>query len=263
MLSRPVVDEAAQEPVHALPGAADHGRQVRLCEGPIELDLARGPRVPLSRQAAPVASTGVPARSRKWSSSTWPVRRRSSRASAVQQRRTQPRDPRRAAAGTSSRGRASVSVARWRWPSSSAATPSSRASSPKKSPGLRLAMIASSPSVRGQDDLHRLRSATTWSESPMSPWWKITSLRRNRRRRMRPARSSGVVVDVREERAREGCRSPGTDRSRVRFPPGRCGMGDHGRINCRPTTIDPSRGSRCRPADTARAIRPTRSASGG
>jgi hypothetical protein len=40
-----VVDKAAEQPIHALPGAADHRSQVRLCIGPIELDATGRPHV--------------------------------------------------------------------------------------------------------------------------------------------------------------------------------------------------------------------------
>ena len=47
-------------------------------------------------------------------------------------------------------------------------------SSPKKSPVRTVAMIASSPSGDGRL-IFTAPDATTWSASPGSPWWKITS----------------------------------------------------------------------------------------
>ena len=82
----------AEQPVHALARAADHRCQIGLRIGPAQADLARldfglGFR---ARRVRRIASR--PARSRKCSSSTWPVSRRSSRASPNEQRVAQARD---------------------------------------------------------------------------------------------------------------------------------------------------------------------------
>ena len=61
--------------------------------------------------------------------------------------------------------------------------PSSRASSPKTSPGRRVARIASSPVSEGSEILTSPLTMTNRA-SPGSPTWKMTSPRRNRRDRM-------------------------------------------------------------------------------
>ena len=117
-----------------------------------------------------------PAMSRKWSSSTWLVSRRSSRASSAN---TWSR-----IAGTSltswrnrSRGRIRVSVASTAVAVAERGAPSSSASAPKNSPGRRVARIASTPVSDGLEIFTRPLS-TMNSASPGSPWWKITSPRR-------------------------------------------------------------------------------------
>ncbi len=80
----PVVDELPEELVHALTGRPDHRRQVALGVRPVEPDRpVRSPARP-----APLASRSRraairPVMSRKWSSSTWSVSRRSSPARAA------------------------------------------------------------------------------------------------------------------------------------------------------------------------------------
>ena len=114
--------------------------------------------------------------SRKWSSSTWLVSRRSSWASSAN---TWSR-----IAGTSltscrkrSRGRIRVSVASTAVADAERGAPSSSASAPKNSPGRRVARIASTPVSDGLEIFTRPLSMM-YSASPGSPWWKITSPRR-------------------------------------------------------------------------------------
>ena len=91
-----------------------------------------------------------------------------------------------------SRGRTSVSVGSRATAVAERGAPSSRASSPKKSPGRTVARIASSPSSDGRRIL--TSPATTMnSASPGSPWWKMTSPRRNRRVRMPAANRSSAA----------------------------------------------------------------------
>ena len=82
MLIQPDVDEPAEQLVHALSRAADHRGQVRLGIGPVELDAAGSVRVRSREPSRTSRMERRPARSRKWSSSTCPVRRRSSSARA-------------------------------------------------------------------------------------------------------------------------------------------------------------------------------------
>ena len=120
--------------------------------------------------------------SRKWSSSTWFVSRRSSAASEA-------RSASRIAGSVASssrnwaRGRIAVSDGSIATAVADRGAPSSSASSPKTSPARSVARIASSPVSLGNMIL--IAPDTTMnSASPGSPRWKITSPRRNRRVRM-------------------------------------------------------------------------------
>ena len=120
----PAADEIGEQPVHGLPGAADHARELRLGVRPVEPDLAAGSARlagPLGR-ARELRDRGASrlGRSRKWSASTWSVRRRSSRASARTSERRIVGWRRTAARSRRGRGRASRS-ARARPPTPSAA----------------------------------------------------------------------------------------------------------------------------------------------
>ena len=71
------IDQLAEQLVDALARAADHRGEVGLGVGPVEARPRRTPGIGVAREPARRIARR-PARSRKWSSSTWPVTRRSS-----------------------------------------------------------------------------------------------------------------------------------------------------------------------------------------
>ena len=118
-----------------------------------------------------------------------------------------------------SRGTTSVSLGSSAVAEADRGAPSSSASSPKKSPGRSVARIASSPASDGSEIFTR-PDATTYTASPGSPWWKITSPRRNRRMRAERAIASRSASGARRGTAarrqggtRSGAGSPATRRS--------------------------------------------------
>src|SRR5438034_3410633 len=163
-----------------------------------------------------------PGRSRKWRSSTWPVNRRISVASDARSARRSPASE-SIRARKASRWRTNVSVASTATIVAECGAPSRIASSPKNSPGPRMATIAGSAlSSLGRttltDPLDRTNKA-----SPGSPWWKIVSPRRNRRTRRTRTSISIASSSAAPNRPHVRRASP-TNRSRTAMlvdPPGR------------------------------------------
>ena len=161
-----VVDELGQQPVHALPRTADHRRQVGLGVGPVQLDRSRvapGCAWRPSRQASGQAARQVQ------EMQLLDVLGEPSQLSGQsgEERVAQLRVLLHELA-EDSRGRLSVSLGSSAVAVAERGRPSSSASSPKKSPGRSVAMIASSPSAEGSTIL-TAPLATMCSESPGSP----------------------------------------------------------------------------------------------
>ena len=190
-----------------------------------------------TRQAA-----SRPVMSRKCSSSTCVVSRRSSPASEAS-RASRTTGSSAMSSRNRSRGRTTVSTALSAVAVADRGAPSSRASSPKTSPGWRRTRIASSPALGRQRDLHLARDDDE----------------------QRVARIAGVEDDLAaaEPARRASRRRPA--RGRPDRVPRRTGSTASESTSGRPSehrraivATRPRRSRRCPPADTARRRRPSR-----